>query len=320
MSSSDQSARPCSGIAAGVPYVALPPTAIDVEPDGPTRLIVAWHGFEPPRSEGAFAAAVPMTGVPAWRVYLGLPMFGTRLPAGGIAELRARAQHDYLVDLYGPVVQRAAAELPAAVAEIRADLGLMDTPLGLVGFSAGGGAALLALAEGNIEVEAAALIAPIAVPALVLAAMERRSGGIYGWTDDAWAIAGRLDFMSRAREVVARNPALMLIAGDEDDLVTPADLAGLRDLLQAQGATSVEAVTCRMSHALAAEPGLAAQPPIAEAVSVDAALTDWFRERFAVTPRAMPATIPPGNVPVYEIEPGMSFGSWTSAAPTLSSC
>jgi dienelactone hydrolase len=319
MSSSDQPARPCSGTAAGVPYVALPPTAIDVQPAGPTRLIVAWHGFEPPRSEAAFAAAVPMTGVPAWRVYLGLPMFGTRLPAGGTAEIRARAQHDYLVDLYGPVVQRAAAELPAAVAEIREDLDLVDTPIGLVGFSAGGGAALLALAEGNIQVDAAALIAPIAVPAAVLAAMERRSGGTYTWTDDARAIAGRLDFMSRASEVVARNPALMLIAGGNDDLVTQADLAGLRDLLEAQGGTSIQAVTCRMGHALASEPGLAAQPPIAEAVSVDAALTDWFRERFAVTPRQLPAPIPPGKASAYDLGPRLRAGSWTSAAPTLSS-
>ncbi|MCW2886428.1 MAG: alpha/beta hydrolase [Streptosporangiaceae bacterium] len=319
MSSSDQPARPCSGTAAGVPYVALPPTAIDVEPDGPTRLIVAWHGFEPPRSEGSFAAAVPMTGVPAWRVYLGLPMFGNRLPAGGIGEVRARAQHDYLVDLYGPVAQQAAAELPAAVTEIRDDLGLANIPIGLVGFSAGGGAALLALAEGNIEVAAAALIAPIAAPALVLAAMERRSGGTYTWTDESRALAARLDFTSRAREVVARDPALMLFAGGNDDLVTESDLAGLRDLLTAAGGTRVEALTFSMAHALAAEPGLAAEPPIAEAVSVDAALTGWFRDRFGVKPHETPPTVPFSQTPAYDPRPRLRAGSWTTAAPTLSS-
>jgi dienelactone hydrolase len=260
-----------------------------------------------------------MTGVPAWRVYLGLPLFGSRLPAGGTAEIRARAQHDYLVDLYGPVVQRAAAELPYAVAAIREDLGLVDAPIGLVGFSAGGGAALLALAEGNIEVDAAALIAPIALPTLVLAAMERRSGGTYTWTGEARAIAARLDFAGRAKEVVARNPALMLVAGGDDDLVTQADLAGLRDLLEAEGGTSVEAVTCRMGHALASEPGLAPQPPIAEAVSVDAALTDWFRETFAVKPRVPAETIPPSTVPAYYPGLRLQVGSQTPVAPTLSS-
>jgi dienelactone hydrolase len=318
MSSSDQSAWPCSGTAAGVPYVALPPTAVDVEPVGPTRLIVAWHGFEPPRSEGAFAAAVPMTGVPAWRVYLGLPMFGDRLPSGGIAEVRARAQHDYLVDLYGPVAAQAAAELPAAVAEVREDLGLVNTPIGLVGFSAGGGAALLALAEGKIEVAAAALIAPIAMPALVLAAMERRSGGTYPWTDESRAIAGLLDFTVRAREVVAQDPALMLVAGGKDDLVARSDLTGLRDVLRAQGATRVEFVAVQMAHALAAEPGLTAQPPIAEAVGVDAVLTDWFRARFPVTPKETPPTTPFRQIPAQGSEPGSRAGNGVSAAPTLS--
>ncbi|MGI8334936.1 hypothetical protein ACRYCC_33705 [Actinomadura scrupuli] len=334
MSSSDRPARPCSGTAARVPYVALPPTAIDAEPDGPTRLIVAWHGFEPPRSEGSFAAAVPMSGVPAWRVFLGLPMFGNRLPPGGIAEVRARAQRDYLLELYGPVVQQAAAELPAAVAEIRDDLGLADTPIGLVGFSAGGGAALLALAEGNIEVAAAALIAPIAVPALVLAAMERRSGGTYTWTPESRAVADRLDFTSRAAEVVARDPALMLVAGAGDELVAESELAVLRDRLTAGGGT-VEALTFSMGHALAAEPGLAAEPPIAEAVSVDAALTGWFRERFGVKARETPPTVPfsqvpaqipaqapaqaPSQIPAHDSRPRLPVGSWAPAAPTLTS-
>lgn len=331
-----QPAHPCTGTAAGVPYLALPPTSVDVEADGPTRLIVAWHGFEPPRSEAAFAAAVPMTGVPAWRVYLGLPLFGGRLPAGGAGELRALAQHDYLVDLYGPIVEQAAAELPEVVAALRVDLGLAETPIGLVGFSAGGGAALLALASGEVPVDAAALIAPIVVPARALAGLERRSGGTYAWTDESRAVAARLDFNARAAEVVASNPALMLLAGGADDLVPPGDLAGFRNLLLAAGGSAVEAATFRMGHALAAEPGITAHPPIAEAVSVDGALTEFFldhyADHFAVRrrrpedgPAELEETAPwPEQAPTVPIPsarpvvPTRQAGSWTSAAPTLS--
>ena len=68
-----------SGIAAGVPYVALPP-----EGEGPAPLIAVWHLLDSPRSEAAMAAAVPMAGVRAWRVYFGLPMTGRRSLPGGV--------------------------------------------------------------------------------------------------------------------------------------------------------------------------------------------------------------------------------------------
>src|SRR5262245_62394416 len=101
-------------------------------------MIVAWHGLDPPRTPLAFAAAVPMTGVPAWRVYLGLPMTGARLPAGGLAELAARSERDYLLELLVPIVERAAGELPEAVAALREQLEVPDSPVGLAGFCAGG--------------------------------------------------------------------------------------------------------------------------------------------------------------------------------------
>jgi len=279
--SSDALARPCSGTAAGVPYVALPPTAVDAEPTGDTRLVIAWHGMEPPRSAAAFAAAVPMTGVPVWRVYLELPMFGTRLPEGGVAEVRARAQRDYLTEFYAPVVEEAAAELPATLAELRDQLGVDVGPIGLAGFSAGAAAALLVLARGEVPVSCAALITPIVSPGRLMAALERRTGGSHTWTDESREVADRLDLTGLGAQIVAPNPSIMLVAGAADDLVTPADVAGFRDLLRAKGGTVVEAATFKMGHALAAEPGTEPRPPIAEAVSVDAALTEWFRTRLA---------------------------------------
>jgi len=56
-----------SGTAAGVPFTALPPAQAT---DGPSPLIVTWHMLDAPRTDSAFAAALPMTGVPAWRVHL----------------------------------------------------------------------------------------------------------------------------------------------------------------------------------------------------------------------------------------------------------
>lgn len=298
------------GTAAGVPYVALPPTAVDAEVTEPAGLIVALHGLEPPRSAAAFAAAVPMTGVPVWRVYPGLPLCGSRAPEGESGE----SHGDYLTELYAPVVEHAAAELPDVVAEVREDLGLADTPIGLAGFSAGGAAALLALAGGGLDVRACALIAPTVSPVRLMAGLEELGGDPYPWTDASRELAERLDLTARATEIVARNPAFMLVAGVSDRLVTSAEVAGLRDLLRAKGATTVEAATFKMAHALAAEPGTDPVPPIAEAVSVDAALTSWFRDRFHVQPRETgaarpePAAVPerPRRKPLFDLSPAAS--------------
>ena len=62
-----------AGVAAGVPYVALPPAG-GARPDAP--VVVAWHLLDAPRTEAAFAAAVPLTGLDAWKIYFGLPMSG----------------------------------------------------------------------------------------------------------------------------------------------------------------------------------------------------------------------------------------------------
>jgi predicted esterase len=236
--SGDELARPRTGTAAGVPYMALPPTAADADPDGPPPLVVAWHGDRPPRTEAAFAAAVPMTGIPGWRVYL-----------GGVPQ--------------GPddlAIEQAAAQLPAVVAGLRADLALEEGPLGLAGFSVGACAAMRALARGEMAVAATALIAP--PPALFAAR---------AWMGD----------------LVARNPALLLVGGANDEVAPLSALAELRDLLRAADVPDVELATFRMGHALAAEPGTEAQPQIAEAISVDAAITHWFRDHLGVRPRRL---------------------------------
>lgn len=236
--SGDELARPRTGTAAGVPYVALPPTAADADPDGMPPLILAWPGRRPPRTETALAAAVPMTGIPGWRIYAGLPDGADGADDAAVTEL-------------------AASQAPALVAEVRADLGLADGPIGLAGFSLGATVALHVIARREVPVTAAALIAPLSVAGLA------------------------------APAVAAGGAALLLAGGGNDDAVPPSELAALRDQLRTAGVGDVELAMFRMGHALAAEPGTQARPQIAEAISVDAAITDWFRGHLGVRPRGL---------------------------------
>ena len=271
--------RPVLGSAAGTSYFALPPTAVDARPSGPTRLIVAWPGFDPPRTAAALASAMPLTGVPTWRVYLDLPtpsgVAAEGLGSGALLETRG-------VEAYAAAVEGAVESLPAVLAELRADLGIEEGPIGLAGFSVGASAALLALARGTVPVTAAALVTPVLAPARAAAALERLAGRERSWDDRATAAADRLDLAPLAERIAARDAAVLLIAGAKDRVVSSLEVTELRDRLREHGLNAVEAATFRMGHAMAAQPGVEAQPPTTEAVRVDGVLTDWFRERLAV--------------------------------------
>lgn len=96
------------GTAAGVPFVALPPAGIE----GRAPMVAVWHPLGPAGSPAEMAAAVPLRGLPAWRVYLGLPRTGERAVAPA-------PDADFVIDRYTPIVDRAAAEFPAAWAVLR---------------------------------------------------------------------------------------------------------------------------------------------------------------------------------------------------------
>ncbi|WP_019631823.1 prolyl oligopeptidase family serine peptidase [Actinomadura atramentaria] len=286
---------PRHGTAAGVAYLALPPTAVDARPAGPTRLIALWPGFDPPRSAEALAMALPLTGVPTWRVYLELPP-GDGPPPEGLGS--GSFLESAAVEAYGAAVEGAVERLPDVLADLRAQLDVPDGPVGLAGFSAGGAAALLAVATGTVPVSAAAVVAPIVSPRRAARALENRSARRRAWSEPAEAVADRLDLGSRARDVAARDVPLLIVGGSRDRVVPPAEITNLRDLLLRTGASGVEAATFRMEHALAAEPGVEPRPPITEAVRVDGVLTDWFRERFAeVTAPRPPHATERGAVP-----------------------
>lgn len=80
-----------------VPYVAVPPAGGE-RPDAP--VVVGYHLLDAPRTEVAFAAAVPLDGLDAWKLYFGLPMSGSRMPAGGREELWRLVSEDPIRNVY----------------------------------------------------------------------------------------------------------------------------------------------------------------------------------------------------------------------------
>lgn len=255
-----------TGTAAGVPYVALPPET----PSADSPLLVAWHLLDPPRSEEAMAAALPLHGLNAWRVYLGLPMTGARSLPGGPEELMKLVMEDAVLNLFEPLTRQAAEEFPAALAELRTQLGT-DGPLSLLGGSVGSMTALRVLTGSGLEIDRVALVSPAVQLAELVEANSRLFGMPYTWTEASRAAAERLDFVARAPEI---ERPLLLVVGEEDDkdgFRDPAErlwaaLPGNASLVTVPG----------LGHALAEEPGLEPAPQTPHAAQVDAILTDWL--------------------------------------------
>jgi dienelactone hydrolase len=265
------------GLAAGVPYVVLPP----IDGAAPAPLVVAWHLNDPPRSAAAMAAALPLAGVQAWRVYLDMPMHGDRQLPGGLDEFMRMGYEDAVLKAFAPQVKQAVDEFPAVLTALRERLPVADGPIGLVGASIGALPAQLVIADGVAPVSAAALVSPVIQLAEVVAANERRFGVTYPWSDASRAVADRLDVVARGSEIADREPqpALLLITGAKDDAAFPRQTQRLQSTLRPlyRDPRRVAVTTIPgMGHAFAEEPGIAPAPPTPQAKLVEAAITDWF--------------------------------------------
>ena len=263
------------GEAAGVPFVALPPE----EAAEGAPLVVVWHLASPPRSETAMASALPLRGLDAWRVYLGLPMLGSRLPEGGVDEFFRLFREDMVLNVFEPAIRKATDELPAALAELRDRLPIGDGPLGLVGGSMGAWVPQSVLADTDLPVSAVALVSPAIRLRSVVARYQRLWDFEYPWGERSLAVAERLDFVTRADEIAARDAATLLVVGAEDDeegFHRPAE-----ELRHALSRRSPERTSLAripgMGHPLAEEPGLEPAPQTDHAAQVDAVTVDWFR-------------------------------------------
>jgi pimeloyl-ACP methyl ester carboxylesterase len=271
-----------TGTAAGVPFVAFGP---DTESASRAPVVIAWHLMAPPRSEAALAAALPLDGLDAWRIYLGLPMHGARSPEGGFGALMQLAAEDAVLKVHGPVATQAAEEFAPALAELRRQLDLRDGPVGLVGGSIGGAVAQLVLTDAaptaGITVSAAVLVSPVTRLDAMVEAAGRQFGMTYPWTPPARAVADRLDFVARADDFVkAGQPAVQIIVGADDDREGfEAPATQLRDALSERydDPSRVELrVVAGMGHGLAEEPGLEPAPQTPEAKIVDGFAVSWL--------------------------------------------
>ncbi len=275
--------EPEQGIAAGVPFLAVPPISTPT-PESP--VVVAWHLMDPPRTEAAFAAAIPLEGLDAWRIYLGLPMCGSRLPEGGQDELMRLAFEDAVMNVQGPIAQQGALEFPAAFRVLQERFGFGAGSLALAGGSMGSAVAQLVLAQtgpvAGITAKAGVLISPVAQLRPVVDAVGRRYDMTYPWGPASLEVAQGLDFVARAGETVAAGqPALRIIVGAADDaegFLVPCERllvalrAGYDDPAQVE-----LVVVPGMAHALAEEPGIEPAPQTPNAAVVDRYATDWLR-------------------------------------------
>jgi pimeloyl-ACP methyl ester carboxylesterase len=247
-----------TGVAAGVPYTALPP-----EGDGPAPLVLTWHMMDAPRTNAAFAAALPMAGVPAWRVNLGLPMCGERMVNGSMEPIVELARRDSLRLYVDGLTRQAVDELPAALRTLRKEFPIADGPVGIVGGSLGGLVALRVLAFG-VPVAAATLVNPC-VRARSLVEML----GPYAWDAEAEELADELDFVRRAPEL---DVPLLVVSGADDYPPLRADAIAL-----AEAAPHAELHTVPgLAHPLADEPGMVPAPQLPLAKVVDDAVTAWL--------------------------------------------
>jgi pimeloyl-ACP methyl ester carboxylesterase len=264
--------REISGTTAnGVPFVALPALSSSAP------VIVAWHLLDPPRTPAAFAAALPLAGLDAHRIYLGLPLSGARGPEGGFDGVLRLIQEDAVTRFFGALHAQAAAEFPAAFAELRERLGVAkDAKVGLLGGSAGSAVAADVLASGTSGASAAVLVSPM----LQLRPMVNSFGQSfqieYAWHPEADRLAARMDFVARASEIVATKVPVRLIVGADDEVVF---LEPAKAFAAATGADLhvIEGV----AHPLAEEPGLEPAPQIAAALRFDALAVEWFRAKLA---------------------------------------
>ena len=285
---------------AGVPLLVRSPA----NPNKPAPLIVLWHGFGVPNSEELLADTLPLENVQAWKAYVGLPLFGERLPDGEEEEIMRRQIEDYVLRLMLPVVEQAVQELPKVVKALRSRYPInLDNGVGLFGFSAGGFAALLALLESKIPISAAVLAG---VTKDLVSAVDTFERGMkehyptlkeqypwveerhikYSWSSESETAKQRLDFVARAQEIVKRKPlpAILLVHGMQDEIFTLSDAETLYAVLltQYQQLDQIERIYMqtfkRLGHNINLEVAKDKPELSRDITALQELIASWFRE------------------------------------------
>jgi dipeptidyl aminopeptidase/acylaminoacyl peptidase len=219
---------------------------------------------------------LPLDDVPAVKVYLGLPLLGARAPSNDEDSLEQRQAKDYALRLFDPIVMGAAKELPDVLAALRRLHCLRaHDKVGLYGFSAGGTAVLIALADASTPIGAAVTVnAPVSLN-VALDALERTTKHPYVWSDASRRLAQRSDAARHAADVASGDPprALLLFHGADDAVIAPTGAVSLNEALQPYYARSGN--TGRLKLVIA--PGVShnwADP--STIAPVQTSVADWF--------------------------------------------
>jgi pimeloyl-ACP methyl ester carboxylesterase len=212
--------------------LAAVPALLRIPPKVTRPPILLWHGFGPPASERQLMEALPLDDVPAIKVYLGLPQFGARERPDGREDMIRRQSEDLGRLVFEPVVVGAAQELPSVVTALR-QLGCLRSAdkVDLFGFSAGGAAALIALAEKKVPVRAAVVVNASTGLSASVQAYERATKQQYRWSVYTRELARRTDAVQRAGDIARDRPALLIVHGNDDAMLTSKDALALRDAL-----------------------------------------------------------------------------------------
>ena len=276
---------------AGVPLLLRPPQ----NRDRPAPLIIFWHGFGSPNAEADIAEAFPLEEIQAWKAYLGLPLFGKRSP--GLEELMRRQLQDYVLQLLLPVIEPAVQELPKVVEALQRHCNVdADAGIGIFGFSAGGLAALLALTESNIPIQAAVFAGVTKDLASAVDTYERFMQNsyamlkeqypwlqpTYSWAEESQKAKTRLDFVNRAKEIVKGNPppAILFVHGVQDEAFDVDDVETLYEALKVYyQANYPERLSIRLFEHLKHAIDLAANTSPEQRediIEMEKAVAEWF--------------------------------------------
>lgn len=256
----------------GVPYTARAAR----HPDAP--VVATWHLLDPPNTPAAMAAALPLAGLDAHVLYLGLPLSGARAVHDGFEALLGSGI-DLVTDFFGPMHEQANDEFPGALAELRERLGAdREAPLVVLGGSAGASvAAEVAVTHGAaLGLRATVLVNPMLRLRPMVDAMAEFLPEPYRWTDASSAVAARMDFVGRADELRGLGTPLLIVEGDADeapflDAVRAFDRLELAEVRYVPG----------VEHALAEWPGDEPAPQTAAARAYDEIVTGWLRSALA---------------------------------------
>jgi pimeloyl-ACP methyl ester carboxylesterase len=227
--------------------LASVPALVRIPPQVTRPPILLWHGFGPPASERALMEALPLDDVPAIKIYLGLPQFGAREQPNGREDMIRRQSEDLGRLVFEPVVVGAAQELPAVVAALQRQGCLRSRErVSLFGFSAGGASTLFALAERKTPVSAAVIVNASTGLSASVEAYEQATKQQYKWSEYTRELAQRTDAVQRAADIARDRPALLIVQGGNDTMISGKNAFALFNALQPYYKESAEAHRVRL--------------------------------------------------------------------------